>query len=254
MRVGIVGCGAIGCFLVRKAKEKVLKADIVALYDRNIEKAEKLAELVGAKVCNSLDELVSEDLDLIVEAASVEAVEEVAEKALKSRKDVLIMSVGAFADKNVFLKLKRLAKENNRNIYIPSGAIGGLDIVKSLKYGEIEELILKTTKHPKALGLDINEKKKVFEGDVFEAIKRFPQNINISVTLSLASKKVAKVIIIADPNVKENIHEIFIKSSIGECYIKINNVPLEENPKTSALAAYSAVRLINEIKEVVKIG
>ncbi|CAB3289346.1 putative L-aspartate dehydrogenase [Methanocaldococcus lauensis] len=264
-KIGIVGCGVIGSFISKKVVDGTIKnAKIIAVYDRNLEKSKKLSELTGAKICKSIDELVNEDLDLVVECASVKAVEEVATKSLINNKDVLIMSVGALVDKDLFLKLKNLAKKIGRKIYIPSGAIGGLDAIKALRLGEIYKVVLKTVKPIKALedslknlGYDISSIKNsivVFEGDVFEAIKKFPMNINVSVTLSIVSEYPAKVVIVADPNAKLNRHEILVESSIGKLKVCVENVPFEENPKTSALAAYSAVRLIRDLSESVKIG
>ncbi|AEF95966.1 aspartate dehydrogenase [Methanotorris igneus] len=265
LKIGIVGCGAIATFISKAiARKKVSNAKVVAYYDKNRHKAEKLSKITNADVCDSIDELVKKDIDLVVEAASIKAVEEVATKALSNNKDVLVMSVGAFVDKELFLKLYNLAKDKGRKIYLPSGAIAGIDAIKSLTFGKIEEVVLKTTKPVEGLkealkdkGIDadaIKEPTVVFEGDVFDAIKQFPSNINVSVMLSIASEFPAKVIIVADPNAKTNNHEIFVKSSIGTLKVLIENVPCEENPKTSALAAYSAIRIIKDISEPIKIG
>ncbi|MFU8653793.1 aspartate dehydrogenase [Methanotorris formicicus] len=264
LKIGIVGCGAIASFISKMVVKKKINAKIVAYYDKNIHKAEKLSKITNAEVCSSVDNLVEKDIDLVVEAASVKAVEEIAIKALSNNKDILIMSVGAFVDKELFLKLYNLAKEKGRKIYLPSGAVAGIDAIKSLALGKIEEVILKTTKPVEGLkealenkGVDPNKIKEptvVFEGDVFDAIKQFPSNINVSVMLSIASEFPAKVVIIADPKIKTNNHEIFVKSSIGTLKVLVKNVPCEENPKTSALAAYSAIRIIKDISEPIEIG
>ena len=264
LKIGVVGCGTIATLIAKATISKKITPKIVAVYDKNIHKSEELANLVGAEVCHSIDEIVKKDFDIIIECASVKAVDEIASKALINGKDVIVMSVGAFADKELFLKLYNLAKENNRKIYIPSGAIAGVDAIKSASLGDIEEVSLITTKPVyglkdalENLGIDadeISEPTTVFEGDVFEAIKEFPQNINVSVVLSLASKVPAKVKIVADPSAISNKHEIFVKGSIGSIRTIVENNPCKDNPKTSALAAYSLIRLIKDISEPVKIG
>ncbi len=264
LKIGIIGCGTIATLIAKATVSKKITPKIVAVYDKNTHKSKKLANLVNAEVCHSVDELVNKDLDMVVECASVKAVDEIASKALTNGKDVIIMSVGAFADKNLFLKLYNLAKETNRKIYIPSGAIAGVDAIKSASLGDIKEVSLITTKPVhglkdalKNLGMDITKISKpttVFEGDVFEAINEFPQNINVSVVLSLASKIPAKVKIVADPSATSNKHEIYVKGSIGSIRTIVENNPCKDNPKTSALAAYSVIRLINDISEPVRIG
>ncbi len=260
----MVGCGTIATLIVKAVKSGKINPKIVALYDKNRHKSEELGKLTNAEVCNSVDELVTKDLDIVIECASVKAVDETVSKALRNGKNVIVMSVGAFADKNLFLKLYNLAKENNRKIYIPSGAIAGIDAIKASSLGTIEEVILTTTKPVeglkdalKNLGMDactISKPTTVFEGDVFEAIKEFPQNINVSVVLSLASKIPAKVKIIADPSAVSNKHEIMVKGSIGIIKTTVENKPCNDNPKTSALAAYSVIRVIKDLSEPVRIG
>lgn len=126
LRIGLVGCGAIATSIVNAVLEGIINPKVVALYDRSIYKAEKLGRLVRAQVCHSIDELVRKDLDVVIECASIQAVEEVAIKAIENGKDVIVMSVGAFKDLNLYQRLYSLAKKHNRRIYIPSGAIAGI--------------------------------------------------------------------------------------------------------------------------------
>ncbi len=264
LKIGLVGCGTIATLIAKATLSKKIKPKITAVYDKNIHKSKELATLINAKVCKSVDEFVMGNFDIVVECASIKAVDEIASKALNNKKDVIIMSVGAFADKSLFLKLHNIAKENGKKIYIPSGAIAGIDAIKSASLGDIEEVSLVTTKPVyglkdalENLGMDSSKISKptvVFEGDVFEAIKEFPQNINVSVVLSLASKVPAKVKIVADPSATSNKHEIYVKGSIGCIKTVVENSPCRDNPKTSALAAYSVIRLIKDISEPIKIG
>ncbi|ABR55499.1 Aspartate dehydrogenase [Methanococcus vannielii SB] len=265
LKVGIVGCGAVASLITKALlSERIPKARVLAFYDVNYEKAKKLSEETGAESCVSIDELVSKDLDLILECASVSAVEETVLKSILSGKDVIIMSVGAFANKKLFLNLYKLAEEKNQKIYVPSGAVAGIDAIKAGSLGQISDVTLTTTKPVMGLkdaildlGLkpeEITEPKVVFEGNVFEAISKFPQNINVSVVLSLASKYPAKVKIIADPNLIVNRHEILVKGSIGTIKTCVENNPCKDNPKTSALAAFSVMRLIKDLSEPIRIG
>ena len=264
LKIGVVGCGTIATLIVKAVMSGKINPKIVALYDKNRHKSEELGKLVNAEVCDSIDELVGKNLDIVIECASVKAVDETVSKALSNGKDIIVMSVGAFADKDLFLKLYNLAKENNRKIYIPSGAIAGVDAIKASSLGTIEEVIVTTTKPVyglkdalKNLGIDaeaISEPTTVFEGDVFKAIKEFPQNINVSVVLSLASKVPAKVKIVADPSAVSNKHEIVVKGSIGTIKTTVENNPCKDNPKTSALAAYSVIRIIKDLSEPIRVG
>ncbi|MBW9223517.1 aspartate dehydrogenase [Methanothermococcus sp. SCGC AD-155-E23] len=264
LRIGMVGCGAIATSIVNAILKGIINPKVVALYDRHIHKAEKLGRLVGAEVCHSIEELVEKDLDLVIECASIQAVEEVATRAIERGKDVIIMSVGAFKDLNLYKKLYNLAKKHNRRIYIPSGAIAGIDAIKAASLGEIYEVTLTTVKPLEGLrdalerlGFDIDaisEPTTVFEGSFSEAIEKFPQNINVSLVLYLASNFPTKVKIVVDPKISVNRHEVTVRGSTGTIRTVVENVPSRENPKTSALAAYSVIRLIKDLSEPMVVG
>ena len=60
------------------------------------------------------------------------------------------MSVGALLDESIFEVLYDACKEFKKTIHLPSGAIAGLDGIKSVK-DELESVTLTTTKHPRSL-------------------------------------------------------------------------------------------------------
>ncbi|MEA1993008.1 MAG: aspartate dehydrogenase [Euryarchaeota archaeon] len=242
MRIGIIGCGYIGNVIVENFKD-----EIQACYDRNSKKTKKIDKSLKKTVSCTLEEFIAMDLDLVVESASVKAVREIVPQTLENGKDVLIMSVGALADDQLLSELKKSASENNCRIYIPHGAVGGLDAIRAASLVDIEKVVLITRKNPDSLGLNVIKEKTVFEGPASEAIKKFPQNVNVSVAVSIAAGKEAEVRIIADPSVDTNIHEIYLKGAFGKINMLFNNFP-SENKRTSMLAALSAVNMIKSLK------
>ena len=79
----------------------------------------------------SLQELI-ERCDLVVEAASQDALREFVPKALCRGRDMLVMSVGGLLGHDEWF---RQAERQGRRIYVPSGAIAGLDGIKSASMG-----------------------------------------------------------------------------------------------------------------------
>ena len=247
MKIGIIGCGYIGSMIAENFKK-----DVLACYDRNTERMDKLSHIVNRDIKCSFEEILKMDLDLVVESASIDAVRNLVPDLLKSGKDVMIMSVGALADHKLLSELKKIASENECRIYIPHGAVGGLDAVRSASLQGIEKIVLTTRKNPEALGMSVLKEKTVFEGYASEAIKKFPKNINVSVALSLASEKEVYVKIIADPSIETNIHEIYVKGAFGKMNLIFENLP-SENKRTSILAALSAINLIRTLKSEIVI-
>ncbi len=275
MNVCIVGCGAIGSKLaIAIDSGKVRGATLLALVDIVRDSAHKLKLRLrnDVSVFTNLSELTSspefKNVDLFIEAASQTAAKSLSKTIVESRKDLLLMSVGALADEALLSHLLNAAITHGTHIYVPSGAIAGIDAIKSVK-ATLESVKLTTTKNPRALagapffntsdiGLDsIKEKKLVYEGTAADAVSKFPANINVAAILALAGIGIheTKVRIVADPHITVNQHQIEAVGAFGEMVITVRNVPSPDNPKTSLLAVLSAVECLRSICEPgIKIG
>ncbi len=260
MNLGIIGCGAIGSTLA-KAAEQIEEMDEIYIFDKSHVCSRVMEEKLSKAVSVlTFDELLSKS-DLIAEAASQDAVRLFAKKILEAGKPVLIMSIGALVDDGFRDDLERTAKENNSKIYIPTGALCGIDGLNSAAVSEIEEVKLTTRKPPTAFenvpyikekGIDLTNLDKptiLFEGNAKDACKLFPRNVNVAATVSLAGIgfEKTKVRIIADPNTDQNHHKIEAKGKFGSMSAEMNNLPFEKNPKTSRIAAQSAISALKKI-------
>ena len=94
----------------------------------------------------------------------------------------------------------------------------------------------------------------LYEGKARDAVEKFPMNINVAATLSIACGKEVKVKIIADPGVDRNSHEVHMIGDFGELKTTTHNMRCSINPKTSVLAAYSVIKLLKSLNENLKIG
>ena len=264
----MIGCGNIGSFIAEYL-DKNKKFNLVSIFDVDVNKAECLVNTLNNKpvIVNNIPSLLK-DIDLVVEAASQKVLRDYSVEILRAGKDFMLMSVGALADSNLFNNMKKEAKKNKCKIYIPSGAICGVDGIKAAGVGVVDTVTLKTTKPPKAFtnikyledkGINVNNittSTIVYEGPAGEAVKLFPKNINVSTTLSLLGLGFEKttVKIIVDPNIENNIHEVCLKGECGEINIKLVNKPSPTNPKSSHITSLSAVRTLEDMVDVIKIG
>lgn len=259
MKVGLIGCGNIGSVIAKAFDSGRIDGSLVSVYDIDISKAQNLVSNLKSKprIVKSINGLLR-GTDIIVEAASQDAVRDYALKVLSDRKSILIMSVGALLNEKLFGRMVSLAMKNNVRIYIPSGAICGVDGVKSAALGSIKRVLLQTTKPPKSIkGFEhVRRRRVVFDGPAAQAVKLFPVNVNVSAVLSLAGVGAGKtrVRLIADPSVKRNIHEVFVSSRSGNLYSRVENIPAPDNPKTSYLACLSAIRTLRDIGCAVRVG
>ncbi|KZX15094.1 aspartate dehydrogenase [Methanobrevibacter filiformis] len=252
MILGILGCGAIANIIFNTLKEDN-NFEINYFYDNNVEKAENFAKITKGHYSEDFNELV-DNVDMVLESASPNAVKSLIPQALEKGKDVIVLSIGALMDNDFRENIIAIAKKNNAKIYAPSGAIAGLDAIKAASLGTIDNVSIVTRKSPRSLNQNLKEEKVIFNGKASEAVLEFPSNINVASSLSLASHVDANVKIIVDPKVNENMHEITVVGSFGEIKTLVKNIPCAANAKTSILAAYSAIELLKSFNETLKIG
>jgi aspartate dehydrogenase len=250
IRIGLLGCGNIGHIIARHAEGFT----IPAVYDTLPARANEIAELSKGRVYDNFAAFLDADIDIVVEAASVGAARAHAKEVLEHKKNLVIMSVGALTDQEFRDALVATARQTGTKIYVPSGAIFGLDNLKIGQISPISKLLLKTTKSPQSLGLAATSRQRIFSGKAHECIKSYPKNVNVSVAMGLAAGQDADVELWVDPAADKNVHEIFIEGDFGETYIRVTNVPSPENPATSYLAALSILSLLKNLDNPLVIG
>lgn len=266
LKIGIVGCGTIGSSLARAVQDRFREnAELVALCDTAEEKASGLAKTLKNKPRILPAEELVEECDFIIEASSKNYLPALLQLVIAKGNDILIMSTGGLIGNEGLLKE---AEEKGCRVYMPSGALCGIDGVKAARLGEIHRATLTTRKPPKGLAgapyivknkIDLSRIEKetvLFEGTVEEAVEAFPQNINVAATLSMAGIGPLKtrVRIITSPAYTTNSHEIEVEGDFGRLWTKTDNLPSKDNPKTSYLAVLSAIATLKGVMESIKVG
>lgn len=255
MRLGILGCGAIGADIVRFADgEKEIRE--VILHDVLPEREKALSQAsTKARVARDEADLLG-SIDFFVEAASQEAAKMWLPRALEAGRPVLTMSLGALSDDKFLQSLITVARKKAIKIYLPSGAVCGVDGLKAGALAGLKSVTLVTTKPPAALGLKVDKWTIVFEGTAREAVKKFPQNINVAAVLAIAGLGFDKthVQVVADPLATRNQHKVIIEGAFGRIRTEVENLPSPSNPKTSYLASLSAIATLKRILEPVQLG
>jgi len=251
LRVGLIGCGAIGSVVARELSQGAVKgAELTAVFDLVVDHPLKVGER---------DSLLSRS-DVVVEAAGHGALREHGVAIRESGADLLVVSIGALADEDLEARLRRA--EGGR-LYLCTGAIGGFDILRAaMLFGPLEEVTITSTKP--ALGLRRpwmeqtvqdalaggSEPVKVFDGPAREACALFPESANVTATLSLATLGFDRVRVqmVGDPAVTRVRHVVTASGAAGAYELSFENAASPDNPRTSAVTAYSVLRAIGDIR------
>lgn len=264
MNIGIVGAGTMGSMIARAIDRREVNARLVWIADLERERVERLRQTLEAPPKAGVLPAMVDDVELVVEAAGMSAVRELLPAVVEKGKNILVLSVGGLIDMEDWIGR---AAERGARIFCPSGAIAGLDAVKAARVGRIDSATIVTRKPPAGLrgapylsehGIHLehlSEPKVVFEGSAREACRAFPANINVAAALSLAGIGVdrTRVQIVADPGAERNSHRIEVTGDAGSITTITENVA-SDNPKTSRLAALSAIALLAGMTGALRIG
>jgi aspartate dehydrogenase len=270
MRVAIIGGGSIARLFVAHIRRGDLgRTRVVAIAGRSEQSRSKRAAkdlrvpyVIGPRA------LLAKKPDVVVEAASHEAVREYGEAVLKKGVAFIALSCGALCDDALRAKLERAAQKGRALLSVPSGGIGGLDALKAACIAGVDEVTITVTKPAVAwkgiayvdkLGIDLDRldgPRVLFDGTARAGVPHFPANVNIAAALSLAGIGFdrTRLKVVADPALKFNTHFIDVKGKAGKFSIRLENVPSPDNPKTAWLACYSALAALKGVRPSTRYG
>jgi len=270
MRIGIIGGGVMGRLFLNYIRAGELPgAQVVAVAGRNAQsKGRALADEFQVPFTTGIPALLAQKPEVVIESAGHDAVREYGEAVLTQGVDFIVLSGGVLADDALRARLEQAAAKNDALLYVPSGGIGGLDVLKAVNVAGVESVTITVSKPAAAWkgiayveqqGLDmdaITAPTVLYEGPVRQGAGYFPANVNIAAALSMAGIGFdrTRMKVVADPALKFNTHAIDIRGKTGNISLRFENLPAPGNPKTAWLACYSALAALKELKGTVRYG
>jgi aspartate dehydrogenase len=270
-RIAILGGGTIARLFLEHIRRGDLGEgiEVAAICGRSKASAGvALAAEYAVPFVVGVDAVLAAKPDVVIEAASHEAVREHLVRLLSARISVIVLSGGALVDDRLRAESEAAAQANDALLYVPSGGIGALDALKAACIAGVDEVSIQVAKPPAAwkkidyvdaMGIDLDglrEALVLFEGPAREGVPHFPQNVNIAAVLSMAGIGFdrTKLRVVADPGLKLNTHTIRVSGASGVITIVLENVPSPENPKTAWLACYSALAALKLMNSRTRYG
>ncbi|MFK7743649.1 MAG: aspartate dehydrogenase [Roseobacter sp.] len=201
---------------------------------------------------------IETDIDIVLECAGHEAVFAYAAPILERGIRFGIVSVGATADQAQFDRLKQAQQKAGAQLIVLPGAIGGIDALasagprlKTVRYiSRKPPLSWRGSPAEDTFDLSaLTDPTEIFTGTAREAALRFPKNANVVATVAMAGIgfESTRVSLMADPAANGNSHQIIAQGPLFDLDYTTKGAALHSNPKTSALTAYSAVRLLRNL-------
>ncbi len=260
-RVGLVGFGAIAGDVIAVLAAQDAGTEISVLVRPGREEAAHRALAAaglsaGAVVTGTLSAFLASRPAVVAECAGHGAVAEYGAAILDRGADLVVASVGALAEAALLDRLRASAIRGGAQLVIPSGAIGGIDVLGAARLATLTAVRYTGRKPPRAwagtpaeAAFDLGRltaATTIFEGSARAAAQAYPKNANVAATLALAGLGMddTEVRLVADPTCRENVHEFTIESSALDATIRLAGKPSPQNPRTSRATGLSVARAI----------
>ena len=240
LKLGILGNGYLADIIVEAGLKGMLdEYELVGVLGRTREKTELLAKKGGCRACSTIDELLALAPDYVAEAASVQSVKDCGVKILASGASMIVLSIGAFADKEFYGQVKETAAVHGTRVYIASGAVGGFDVLRTISLMGQAEAGIRTKKGPASLKgtplfeerlMEDTQESHVFHGNAKEAIS----------LLATVGPEDTRVDIYSVPGMVGDDHKITSEIEGVKAVVDIYS-------STSAIAGWSVVAVLQNI-------
>jgi aspartate dehydrogenase len=251
--VTLVGFGAIGQALFERLRgHGAVRIAHVVVPQRSVAAAQAIAG-PHARVTVA----VPADTRLLLECAGHGALTAHVLPALARGVECAVLSVGALSAPGLAEQLDAAARTGGAQLHLLSGAIGGIDAIAAARLAGLDMVTYTGRKPPQGwrgtpaqdlVDLDgLLEPTVILQASAREAARLYPKNANVAATIALAGLGLdaTTVRLIADPTVRENVHEIAVRGTFGAMELTMRGKPLPGNPKTSALTVLSALRFLH---------
>ena len=256
-RLAIVGCGHLGSIVTDACCQGLLpEYELVGVLGRDKAHETAMAQKGNCPACGSLEELLDTKPDYVAEMASVQMVKDMAETVLSHCANLVVLSIGAFADQAFYQRVQDTARKHGTRVHIASGAVGGFDVLRTITLMEAVnnrtvQAKMVTEKGPGSLKhsplfqehlMTDTKETEVFSGSTKDAIAILPTHVNVSVAASLATSGTEQLDfhIISVPGMAGDDHRITAEGEGLKATVDVYS-------RTSDIAAWSVVALLKNL-------
>jgi aspartate dehydrogenase len=269
LRVGLIGYGAIG----RSVSEHIHTgnagvATLGAVLCRDVTKHDQNEAVKAGIACftDNPDEFFATGPNVIIEAAGQDALREHGKRSLEIGSELIVSSIGAFADDDYFAEMLAHAGRSGGRLRLVSGALPAVDWMSAASITGVNRVSITQSKPvaswrgtaaEQLLDLDaLDIPTCFFEGTAGQAASQFPKSSNITAMLALctAGMNATAVKLVADPGERRMVTLIEYEGEAGSLKIEWRGVPSRFNASTSADVPLTIVRMLKNLSGPVSYG
>ena len=229
-RIGLIGHGYLGAYVYEQIQTRPeLGLDIAFVYNRS---PARLADLDPAHILDNLDDFAARAPDLVVELAHPDITRQHG-AAFLATTDYMPLSLTCLADAELERNLLAIAQDNDTRLYVPHGAVIGLDALSEGR--EMwDEVSITMKKPPRSIDFsdspdytreDIRAETVLYDGPTRAVCTDYPRNVNSHAATALAGIGFDRTrsILVADPDLDVSLIELSAKGQGVEIDIRRAN-------------------------------
>lgn len=249
LRVALIGAGNIADELIDQLQRSD-GAEVVGAWDRAAIRDAGGWDMVLCELNRSAD--------IVVEAASQDAVRSYAHTVIGSGLDLLVLSIGALSDE----ALRTAVSAGPGRLLLSTGAIAGIDHLRAMRVvGGFRSVTIESRKLPGSLrqpwmDADLLNRLdratapiELMTGSAAEIATAFPTSANVAAAVAIATDSWDRMTatILADPAATMTSHIITARNAAGSCRLEVCNQPSTLRPSSSLITVFSIVRAIQDL-------
>lgn len=263
LRLGLIGAGAIGAHVIDfVGRELAGRVEIPAVLIRT----PRPQADSGPAFLTDPTAFHATPFDVVLEGAGHQAVRDHVIPLLERGVRVIVTSIGAFTDDDLYARCRTAAEEGGTSLTLASAGIGALDILSGAAVGGLDAVEMTVRKDPSAWfgtaaeGMfdlaAMTEPTVIFDGTAREGAATYPQNVNISAAVALAGIGLdrTRLLIVADPTIDTHIITVEARGTFGSFSFTEDVAVAEENRKTGKIVAMAVTKTVKQLASAVRIG
>jgi aspartate dehydrogenase len=249
LRLGLWGCGTVGGQIAEGLRAgQGGNVQVVGVLARSAsERLSETAGSLGAQACTSLEALLELRPEVVLEAATAQALAELGPGMVEAGVTLVALSPVCLAEPEVEARFRAAAEAGGGRLLLPPGSADGIEFLRAVRTDELRSVRLRvfwkpTSQHPYS---GSGEPQEIFAGSAREAARRFPRTTNFVVALALAGLglEATAVQVLLDPGAENTHYELEAVAAGGELRAAVQlRRPTGQSGRLAALSGLEAIR------------
>lgn len=198
-----------------------------------------------APVFTELDAFLATGPEVVLEAAGPVAFAAYAERIVTGGASLIAAGGSALADPTLRARLEAACVRHGTRIYLPAGAVGGLDALAAAAAGGLEDVSLRIVEPG-------DDERLIFRGDALEAVRQFPSRLNTAAAVTFVASRDVRVELSQQPAERGREIELTARGAFGDLLVRMHPTPHAD--RLCHIVALSLLASLRRLHQPIVVG